>query len=417
MATLSHLRFINPDYKSYELSSFHLFPLLPKELRLKIWRHALERQRIIKVLLKFTFPKSQRTDSVDLSKPGSECYCPVVDGYQLYSNLLRVSQESRDETLKFYRVHLPCRFTKAEKWEALEPFRGRSLGREEIEERTSTGTLYFNPEYDFLHIIPEFYTKETLIEFICHLRTTYDPRRIGLRNLAMNLNDLNANDLFQLQPSDLQPEVRRAFKETITGLYEVFFVENPRVGRQVLGILSGLPTSDTMFNRSFPIMAMPPAFDRLCRDPRPITQDLKQIYTGMGDTRHMLHLFHRNILKKFDVDLSQMQTQYQLLLSFDPMAGGHQIADRHSAAEWLRKEDDQWTDRSKWPPGANREKFQNENLEDAVRPAFGFWLFPMEALGPYPEQGVSEEQGYRRAQNTMVDLRAHWPELALMNLP
>lgn len=106
----------------------------------------------------------------------------------------------------------------------------------------------------------------------------------------MDGNGLNANDLNGLQSSDLDLEVKLAFVETLTQLREVWFVSTPRVGRQIVGVLSGLGTSETMFNRSLPIMTTSPIFERLPRDPRLIAQDLKAS-TGLADLRDVAQLW------------------------------------------------------------------------------------------------------------------------------
>lgn len=113
MSSQPHLRIFNCSPTTHdERSDFHLFPLLPKELRLKIWRHTLQRRRIIHLRL-----NNQRgqTPSEAGENPEStsngERYFTVVDGSKILSKLLRVSRESREEALMFCRVHLPCRFT------------------------------------------------------------------------------------------------------------------------------------------------------------------------------------------------------------------------------------------------------------------------------------------------------------------
>ncbi|KAL9627972.1 MAG: hypothetical protein Q9164_007432 [Protoblastenia rupestris] len=410
MSSQLHLQiFISGQTTHDEESSFSFFPLLPNELRLNIWRHALQRQRIINLHIKSRTEQtaSQAAEITEFAGK-RERYCAVVDGCQVLSRFLRVNRESREEALKFYRVHLPCSFTNA------------AVG----EGTTNPGTLHFNPEYDFLQISPDWPMKDTLLDFLYHLKTTHDPHHVGLLNLAVDLDGIGKY-LYLLQSSDLDSEVRTAFVETLTQLHEVFFVSMPRAGRQIVGSMSGLPTSETMFIRSFPIMAMPPTFERPHRDPRPIAQDLRKVLTGTSDSRHMLHLW-RQLLMKWRVFPPRIE--YRFLLAFDPTVGGDQISDRRSARRWSQKEDDIWTgvdsDESffgktkvKWPIGASSEKYRDEDLETAVRPAFGFWLFPVDALGPLPEERFLEEEGFRHLAKSMLDMTAHWPELALLNLP
>ena len=410
MSSQPHLQIFNSSQATHnEESHFPLFSLLPKELRLKIWRHSLQRWCIIHLFL-----NNQRGQTATQagenpkSTSNGERYFTIVDGSRLFSKLLRVNRESREEALMFYRVHLPCRFT----------------GGATRERPTGHGTLHFNPEWDFLHINAEWPAKDTLLDFLYHLKTIHDPRHIGLLNLAVDGNGLNGNDLYGLQSSDLESEVRSAFVETLTQLREVWFVSTPRVGRQILGALNGLGTSETMFNRSLPIMTMPPTFERLHRDPRPIAQDLRTL-TGLAGSRDVVQLWLQ-LLKKWRT--SPPGIEYRFLLAFDPTIGGDQISDRTGAKTWLQKEDDQWNgcapddgflkDKEvKWPVGAEDEKYSNEDLERAVRPAFGFWLFPAEALGPIDKKGLLEDEGSRTKEETFSNMIEHWPELALSSLP
>ena len=364
---------------------------------MKIWRHTLQRRRIIRLRLNNQRGQTANQAGENLaSTSNGERYFTIVDRSHLLSKLLRVNRESRNEALMFHRVHLPRRFT----------------GGATRKGPTAHGTLHFNPEWDFLYISAEWPAKDTLGNFLCHLKTIHDPHRVGLLNLAMDGNGLNGNDLYGLQSSDLDSETRAAFVETLTQIREVWFVSTPLVGRQILGGWSRLMTSETIFNRSFPIMTMPPTFERLHRDPRPIAQYLKNI-TGLANSRSVVLLWLQ-ILKKWCP--SPPAIEYRFLLAFDPTMGGDPISDRTSAQTWLQKEDDKWNGRApddgffkdkevKWPVGAEDEKYRNEDLEKAVRPAFGFWLFPVKALG-------SLEDG-----KTFLDMTEYWPELALSSLP
>ncbi len=50
----------------------------------------------------------------------------------------------------------------------------------------------------------------------------------------------------------------------------------------------------------------------------------------------------------------------------------------------------------------------------AVANAFGFWLFPVDAFGALPE---NPDNGFRIEGPRIMDLTAHWPDLALIDLP
>lgn len=405
MPSPPHLQIFNPGVAVDEKSDFKLFSSLPKELRLKIWRHSLHRERIIKVELRGPlYHAAALTDIPEVlgSTSNNEGYCAFVDGYEVLSKLLRVNNEARVAALEFYRVHFPCTLTKG----------GGGIG----DETMKAGILYFNPEYDFLLIHSYPPAKDTLFDFVYHLKNTYDPLHVGLLNLAVDINSLNGNDLHEIVPSSLEPKVRTAFVETITQLREVFFVSRVHCGRQILSLMSYqmTGTSEAFLNRSFPIITRTPTFERLPRDPRAIDQDLKHVFVEMDN--HILRLWE-NLLEKFAV--SAPQIEYRVFLGFVSSTTDSTVYDRESAKVWLQTEDDMWTGANrkvafediathesiKWPVGAETAKYKNEDLDNAVKPAFGFWLFPIDALSSEP-----------RGQNRLQDLSAHFPELALSSL-
>ncbi|KAM0793989.1 hypothetical protein BDR22DRAFT_877317 [Usnea florida] len=412
MTSQPHLQPINSCSSTHhESSTFHLFATLPKELRTKIWRYALRRQRIIGIHINNQRGKSaseagENPNSVE----NGELYFTVVDGSQVLSKFLRVDQESREEALKLYRVHLPCRFT----------------GGTSKERPSTHGTLRINPEWDILYVNAEWPAKDTLIAFIHRLKTVYDPRHVGLLNLAIAINGLTGNDIIGVNPSDIKSDTRSAFVETLTQLREVWFVSTPLVGRQITGPLSGFGTAGALFNRAFPILSTPPTFERLPRDPRSISKDLEKTY-GLASSRDALDYWLR-LLKKWQI--SPPKVMYRFFLAFDPsIVRGTNISDQVSAKVWLQKQEDQWNGKgprdtflpedveAKWPVGAHDEKYRNEDLENAVRPAFGFWLFPVEALGRIGKDGLLAEEERRPRGEMFRDMTEHWPELGLSMLP
>ena len=299
MSSQSHLQILTPWQNIYP-ENFSCFPALPVEIRLRIWHFALQRQRLIRVNLR-PLPDLRALNIESLYKRPFNL--ASIEGYHVLSKFLRINRESREVALRFYRVSFPCTFEK----------------RGEREH----GIFHFNPEHDFLHIVHQDHVKDGLISFLHQLKTTYDPEHVGLLNLAMSQDAIN--DRYFPRSSDLEPEVRKAFIETITQLHEVFFLSTPPPRLSVLGPLSEfqtsgtafersfpvtaippafarlppprpsilpppsrLPTSETYFNRSLPIMAIPPTFQRLPRDPRPIVEDLGKVLTGMADSRKML---------------------------------------------------------------------------------------------------------------------------------
>ena len=410
MASPPHLQPVNSQFTHRQGLYFPLFTALPKELRIKIWRYALRRQRIIRLYInnqrgKTAYEAGENPDSVK----NGELYFTVVDGSQLLSKFHRVDKESREEVLKFYRVHLPCRFS----------------SRTIKEGSASHGTLYLNPEWDFLYINAEWPPKDTLIAFIYRLKTIYDPRHIGLLNLAIDGSGLNGNDIIGVQPLEVKSEIRSAFIETLTQLREVWIVSSPVVGRQIVGPLSGFDIAGAMFNRAFPILSTLSTFELLPHDPRSISKDLENT-SGLGSLRDVL-LYWLRLLMKWHI--SPQRLRYRFFLAFDPRIAGGDISDQVSAKAWLQKQEDQWNGHGpsdgflpkdvevKWPVGAHDERYKNEDLENPVRPAFGFWLFPLEALGRIGKDGLLVDEETRPRGEMFKDMTEHWPELGLLSLP
>jgi len=155
-------------------------------------------------------------------------------------------------------------------------------------------------------------------------------------------------------------------------LNEIFLLCYQIVGRINLGPITGADNSDFHFARSFPIMPRTPAFERLERDPRPVAQDLQKL----NILDHRDH-FSRclSLLRKWGTTYPN-QTQYKFLVA-------HSLWDVHdcvTAESFLEMEDEYWKD----PDYGKRLKlYEQEDMEIAVKPAFGFWLFPIDAFGPY----------------------------------
>ncbi|OTA54487.1 hypothetical protein K449DRAFT_417022 [Hypoxylon sp. EC38] len=374
------------------LIKFDLFPNLPPELRFKIWNSSLEHQRIIKVRLRNRVLMNGLLARQGVTRPKTregERYSVVVDGYHTISKLFRVTRESRDAALSFYRVHLPCWLVKdATRDDAMKP-----------------GTLYFNPEHDFLYINTD---TGHIANFLHDLKTLHDPEGVGLLNLAIDANGLTGGfGLCTIDHSTLDPPVQSSYIETLIKLQEVFFVQLQRTGRLVFGYGSGALTPTNQLNLSFPIFAMEPNFNRLDPDPRSISWDLGKVFVN-ADTRSMICAWGRLFYNYFGGHVVP-ETEYRVLLAFAPMS--HNVYDRHGAETWLKLEEDDWareTSRDDQP-----EQIPDDDPETAVEAAFGFWLFPVDAFGALPR---SPNDRFRTEGPRYLDLREYWPELALVNL-
>lgn len=239
------------------------------------------------------------------------------------------------------------------------------------------------------------------------MKTKYDPRGVGLLKLALDTEDLRHYGW-----QNLQVVGKSAFLETIAQLEEVFFVYTTAHGRQVLGGLSDLAVHEVYLNRSLPILSATPAFERLKRDPRLVANDLTRLYICKSRNAPMeMYTQWRRLIRPWSVPRSR--TEYKALVAH---IGHGQVSGRASAEAWLREEDDAWE--AEGVPFARSRKIPPEDMTNAVKPAFGFWLFPIEAFGPFTEDG---EPDYVRAPivpGTLPrDVTGYWPELALSILP
>lgn len=369
----------------------------------------MQRERIIKV----SFENNPPTASTTEFDGKTVQHSAIVDGYKILSKLLCVSQEARYEALSFYRVHIPCTLRRG-------PTR-------EQKETAKPGTFYFNPEYDFLQIQPGFWAEQSLMEFLYHLKNTYDSHQIGLLNLALEKNSLQATNLCFIKPSTVNSALRESFRQTLTQLQEIFLVQSVSAGRQILGAMSGVALNEFILNRSMPIATSTPIFDRLHTDPRPIAGDLEHAYIGEGPLI-MLYMWQQ-LLKTWDI--SPIRTKYEFLLTFVPIASFFEVYDERSAKQWVETEDYEWT--GKWraddnvdgvwatrkysdgtiwkqPVGALYGKYKDEDLEKAVKPAFGFWMFPVDVFGKVPS---SDDECKKVFSKQIVDMSEHWPGLGL----
>lgn len=410
-----HLQIFNHLQVPTQKSTFTLFPFFPTEIRLLIWEHSLQSQRIVNVSLDTTkqvLPCREYTDTGFIDY--DQWHRAIFPAHQALSKLFRVNSEARQAALSFYRVQIPCHFFKVN-------------GKKD---NSTPMIFYFNPEYDILKFSLRNASTDAGIHFLYHLKYTYDPQGVGVLKLAVDIDSLTGPNGRAREPTWLksQNEWREHIKETLDNLQEVFFVQPVSVGRQMLGYMSG-NASDILFNRSFPIMTTTSAFNRLPRDPRYIAEDLRHIHLGV-DPRHMVRHWY-NILDKWGAAPSKID--YRVLLAFSP-PGQNFVSDYKSAEAWLQNEEDEWT--GKWrlgdkfqsgswalryweltdrfstcQVGALHEKYRDEDLEKAVKPAFGFWLFPIEALGPITEEELGREWP------VLCKMTEYWPELALSFLP
>ncbi|KAI0009434.1 hypothetical protein F4779DRAFT_371390 [Xylariaceae sp. FL0662B] len=195
------------------MSSFQLFSQLPLELRLIIWRFSLQQNRLVTIILasKGYYPYQDNKDNTSPPYTATNIlgnivsgnkYCTMVYKVPRFHSLLKVNSEARCEALRFYRVRLPCLQRR------LHP--GPRI--------TVTCELYFNPEYDYIHLDASntYYAFElnAIPDFLSDVKA-YDPRGTGILHLVMPR-------MGAIEPSDVAPQALEGFKEAIKTLQSLW---------------------------------------------------------------------------------------------------------------------------------------------------------------------------------------------------
>jgi hypothetical protein len=396
-------------------TAFYPFTRLPKELRLLVWRHALQRERIVRLHLSdpdFEDPEialqmidHRRADYRQRKSSGR--YNVTIQGNQILSKYLRISRESREETLAFYRIHLPCRFAQMPRQEndKFGWFISRKTLVNELEDLIVPGNFYFNSEWDVLHITCFPVANALIPPFVHDLRTKYDPRGVGLLNTLTDDSKQGGicETIRDLNPGKLSPPLQYSVGQTLRNLQELIIQTSTVCGRVSLGLFSNI-TSDTYFNRSVPITTKIPSFDRMSPDTRNISNDLARTFMGeLGDWRAKFIPF-TSLLSRFGLSTSECHTKFKLMLSINSYT---EVWSREDAQLWLKKDCDMWWERPElWPP-CDKSAFDGQKYIMDILPAFGFWLFSLERGKDMPQ---TKDVG-------IFDMRACVPELGLSYMP
>jgi hypothetical protein len=129
------------------------------------------------------------------------------------------------------------------------------------------GTLYFNPEYHFLRIDSSCDGQTpALISFLHELKTAYDPQGIGLRNLALAEPEMEHIGESVKWPNADPHVLQEKFLGIVGQLDEVLLIIEPSTF-----VIHEPP----FLNPSCPAMMRTPAFERLDRDTREISNHLR----------------------------------------------------------------------------------------------------------------------------------------------
>ncbi|KAK7225266.1 hypothetical protein V2G26_013269 [Clonostachys chloroleuca] len=272
--TLNSLHFPGPP-TTQNNDSFHLFPKLPTEIKLQIWKTAfVSRRRLITIRL--TDPSAIEqvdpygsyeetvgsTDLVDFNlwhdKP-SPCNQGIwkasIDQKPLRNPLMQISRECRQ--LAKHQFRLPLRSNPS--YDVPQP------------------TLWLDPENDYIFIAQFDVSALTFISFVSHMRLS-DPRGAGILHIAFDsrcrdsLRGLEALS----REATLAKDTLKTFREAILGLKSVWFIHLLGTDSRIMaGALSGTRNRAMGLNRSIPIFAHAVEFDLFTADPRPIQASLK----------------------------------------------------------------------------------------------------------------------------------------------
>jgi hypothetical protein len=146
-----------------------------------------------------------------------------------------------------------------------------------------------------------------------------------------------------------------------------------------------------------------PNFEILGPDPRPIAQDLKKL--NIDDPRRSFSTWQA-VLRYWNVPLSN-DTSYKFLIAYQQ---GYTY-DGATARKLLEWEDKRWRN----PEVGKGQTVELEDLEKAIKPAFGFWLFPVDAFGSFRPDGDPVPNGETNGRE-YKDASGFYPELALSTL-
>ncbi|KAF5605702.1 hypothetical protein FPCIR_394 [Fusarium pseudocircinatum] len=397
--------------------SFPKFNKLPPELRDKIWIHSLAHERILKIY-------------------SEECRVELRERVTL-SKLFVTTLESRAAAKKFYRVHIPCKYV----------------------HMTSTydGILYFNPELDIIHVFGWAYFPE-----LAHHIWSLDPLHVGIINLALQTYGsccryYSFGSAFKTDCDldKIKAAIQR-LKRFIFACHGVYESESetcryretrPRFDRDI-------PSSPFV-----PVKPHVPAFQTMEQDPRAVGDfvydvDRLEMITVGGEVSDWF-----DHLEEWGID-NDPAVLYQIMMSYsdcDPeiiveenACRAHGVSDQLSGSSTpnsqlsgsstpnstLEKSVRAVYHRSDAIAFAvnemeERKRILDQLLDDEIKvddeevemlsrqdvtPAFGFWLFPLDALPVIKLTANSEARDFFYTE-IQEQFKKHTPQLCLSYLP
>ncbi|CAH0031796.1 unnamed protein product [Clonostachys rhizophaga] len=405
--------------------SFHLFPKLPTEIKLQIWKTAfVSRCRLITIRL--TDPSATEqvdpygsyeetvgsTDFVDFNlwhdKPSpcnQEIWKVSIDQKPRRNPLMQISRECRQLAKQQFRLPL-CSNPGSD---LLQP------------------TLWLDPENDYIFIAQFDVPTLTFISFINHMSLS-DPRGAGILHMAFDsrcrdsLRGLEALS----REATLAKNTLKTFREAILGLKSVWFIHLLGTDSRIMaGALSGTSNRAMGLNRSIPIFAHAVEFDLITPDPRPIQASLKG-QTVWNDPKKPVEAWLR-VERALGLDRHKVaggasvsaRASISTISHILAMSGRKEIiSDTYCDVRCSQTMDlalrieqesiDQMADRG----GYLEEIREMEPVESKknVLSAAGFWIFPEGTFDTLFEPP-------RYAGKAYQDMTGHHPALGLFELP
>ncbi|CEJ93559.1 hypothetical protein VHEMI09139 [[Torrubiella] hemipterigena] len=397
MATLNHLRIINAVNDTAKDDAFSRFPELPLEIRLMIWKLLVNHHRLIDLTVGCSLDNHAANHvyagpGTPQGPTAATPYFIDIQGWPINNPILYANRESRTLALDFYRVQLPF-YPK--------------LAKEDSPDIQAKRVFYFSPEHDILHISTYGDSHSALFFSFLNEVQQHDPKRLGLLNWAADECFVRG---FCHERDLLGTSVKDAFIGHLSRIREVFLMINCKrsLDSDLMAMLERRDEFAVELNCSMPIRPSVTYFQESKPDSRAIGPDLQRLILNRNTP---LELFRYWAWLQQQIPCAG---RVRLLLARDADPNGAPVDDARSAQELVTNEYRKWRQleftgrtyiarRKGGPPPLERP----EVPQDAVRPAIGFWLFPVEAL----RNMLGRLERYR-----IYDASEYHPELVLAEL-
>jgi hypothetical protein len=149
----------------------------------------------------------------------------------------------------------------------------------------------------------------------------------------------------------------------------------------VLGFLSDLPHSEPYFNRSLPIILYTSNLEIIGNDPHPVTEDITRIMFSKHNRNPLETVATwRRLCQRWGISPSSAKLSSSCWMPSGRSCDGPKISGGDG------EEND-----SNWRESIFYKRAAVEDLERIPKPAFWFWLFPLDAFGPMTADRLSPD--------------------------